>query len=353
MSGRRRGTQPGRGARSAGTAVVVLVVASICLGVLVWAGSRGTAPDEYVARVVPPVTTSSSSAPSETAGPPKRQRIVAGVTFVRAPDPAKRARARELRRMAELAALADQPFTFRVSSFNILGHGHTTASGNKPGYADGPQRMRWAIDIMNGAGISVAGLQEYEVPQHEVLVSTPGWEVFPGLQLGKPALANSIVWRSEVWELVEGHTIDIPYFGGEPKPMPYALLRHRDSGRETWFANFHNPASTRGPAGHLRAEATRRETELAARLTADGTPLVLTGDMNDKAEFFCTMTRGAPMRAANGGSTGSSCSLPPDPRIDWIMGSLNITFSDYAADRGGLVPRTTDHPFVHATATVG
>lgn len=333
-------------------AVVVLLVASIGLGVLVWAGSRDTTTGEYVASVVAATETAATPASTTPTAVPEPQRIVPGVLFVRAPDPRKQARARELRRAAELAALQDQPFSFRVSSFNILGHGHTTPGGNKPSYADGTQRMRWAIDIMNGAGVTVAGLQEYEAPQHHVLASTPGWEVYPGLQLGNPALANSIVWRSEVWELLEGYTLDIPYFHGEPKPMPYVLLRHHESGREVWFANFHNPASTRGPAGHLRTEATRRETELAARLTADGTPLVLTGDMNDRHEFFCTMTAGAPMRAANGGSTGSACVLPPDAKIDWIMGSLDITFSDYAADRGGMVPRTTDHPFVHATATV-
>ena len=132
----------------------------------------------------------------------------------------------------------------------------------------------------------------------------------PGMKRSRSSLANSIVWRSDVWQFVSGHTIDIPYFGGKPKPMPYILLRHVGTGREVWFANFHNPASVRGPAAHWRREAVSRESALANSLASNGTPVIMTGDMNDRAEFFCPMTARTQMHAANGGSRGAPATRP-------------------------------------------
>jgi endonuclease/exonuclease/phosphatase family metal-dependent hydrolase len=246
-----------------------------------------------------------------------------------------------------------QSTTFRVSSFNVLGAAHTAPGGTRPEYASGTTRMRWAMSVLRSANVSVAGLQEFEQPQHAVFQqAAPGWDVFPGMKRSRSSLANSIVWRSDVWQFVSGHTIDIPYFGGKPKPMPYILLRHVGSGREVWFANFHNPASVRGPAAHWRREAVQRESALANSLARNGTPVIMTGDMNDRAEFFCPMTARTQMHAANGGSRGAPCNPPANMRIDWIMGSAGVDFSGYEVRDGALVDRTSDHPFVVASATV-
>lgn len=244
--------------------------------------------------------------------------------------------------------------SFRVSSFNILGAAHTRAGGTRPGFAPGRTRMRWAMDLLRSAGVSVAGLQEFEPPQHAAFQHVaPAWDVFPGMKLSKRSLANSVVWNTGTWRLVEGHTIDIPYFGGQPKPMPYVLLRHLPTGRNVWFANFHNPASVRGPAGHWRRLAVARETALVNRLSARGAPVVMTGDMNARAEFFCPLTSRSRMHAANGGSRGGRCSPPANMGIDWILGSPQVAFAGHRAVRGGMVSRTTDHPFVWASATIG
>lgn len=245
------------------------------------------------------------------------------------------------------------PTTFRVSSFNVLGAAHTRPGGTRPEFAAGTTRMRWVMDLLRSADISVAGLQEFESPQHAAFQqAAPGWDVYPGTRLSRSSLANSIVWNSNTWQLVEGHTIDIPYFFGRLKPMPYLLLRNLETGREVWFANFHNPASVHGPAGRWRREAVARETVLVNRLAASGTPVVMTGDMNARTEFFCPLTTRSQMHAANGGSRGGRCTPPPTMGIDWILGSHGVTFSDHRAVRGGLVSRTTDHPFVWATATI-
>ena len=39
-------------------------------------------------------------------------------------------------------------------------------------------------------------------------------------------------------------------------------------------------------------------------------------------------------------------------RIDWILGSAGVDFSGYEVRDGALVDRTSDHPFVVASATV-
>jgi hypothetical protein len=134
--------------------------------------------------------------------------------------------------------------------------------------------------------------------------------------------------------------------------MTYVLLRHLGTGQKVWFANFHNPASVRGPAEKWRRVATAKETALANQLTATGLPVIFTGDMNDKVQFFCPFTINSEMHASNGGSTGSPCQPPGNMGIDWIFGSSEISFANHNRVRSGLVARTTDHPFVWADATV-
>ena len=222
------------------------------------------------------------------------------------------------------------------------------------GWASGTTRMRWAVDLLRGAGVDVVGFQEFQRPQFAVFRnSMPNWGVYPGAQLSRRgATANSIAWDEGKWERVEVHTIDIPYFGGKPWPMPYVLLRDRYSGQEVWFANFHNPADVHGPAERFRDRATSLQISLANRLHADGTPVIITGDMNDKSDYFCPMTGRAPMHAANGGSTGGSCSPPSNMGIDWIFGSTDVDFSNYVRNDGPLVNKTTDHPYIWTQATL-
>ena len=248
-----------------------------------------------------------------------------------------------------------EPVVFRVSTFNVLGAGHTAAGGNKAvGWASGTTRMHWAVDLLRGAGVDVVGFQEFQRPQFAVFKnSMPNWGVYPGGQLSRRgATANSIAWDEGKWERVEVHTIDIPYFGGKPWPMPYVLLRDRYSGQEVWFANFHNPADVHGPAERFRDRATSLQINLAKSLHADGIPVIITGDMNDRSDYFCPMTGRAPMHAANGGSTGGSCSPPSNMGIDWIFGSSDVDFASYTRNDGPLVNKTTDHPFIWSQATL-
>lgn len=274
----------------------------------------------------------------------------------------ERRRSRDLRDKVQLAAdgLAADDATFRMASFNVLGASHTGPGGNKHGYALGGSRMGWATQLIRGNNVSVVGLQEYESSQHGTFsrLTGGGWGIYPGLQIGKKGVRNSIAWNTGVWELVEAHTIDIPYFHGNPVPIPYILLKHKDTGRLAWFINTHNPASTRGPAQHWRDIATSKQIALMNELQAPqttnqlGIPTFLMGDFNEKADAFCAVTARANAQAANGG-TASPCRLPANNGIDWIFGSrAGVTFSGYVRLDGGLVNRVSDHPMIYTDVTL-
>ena len=241
---------------------------------------------------------------------------------------------------------------FRVASFNMLGASHTGPGSERPQYASGPTRTPWAVQLLDNAGITVAGLQEFQTPQiQEFNKVATGWHAWPGL--GTLGGVNSVIWRTGTWQPVQTHTIDIPYFGGSDVPMPYVLLRHVATGQLVWFANFHNPADAHGPAQRWRDEAVRREVALVNRLHADGTPVIVTGDANDRDRFFCPLASGAGVTSADGSHlTSSGCDLAPAPGVDWVVGTNDdLDFSDFHRVRGGLVSRTSDHPFVWAQAT--
>ena len=252
---------------------------------------------------------------------------------------------------------APEPAVFRVSSFNVLGHSHTVARGNKPQYAEGPTRMRWAVQLLRGYDIDVVGFQEFEMVQLNAFRRITGgsYGVYPGGTLGRNPVRNSIAWRQDTWRLVSARTIPIPYFRGNRVPMPYVLLEHVSTGQQVFFINVHNPASVKGRGNNepWRDLGTRLEIGLAKRLhAATDLPVVLMGDFNERAEVFCKVVGQGGMIAANGGSA-APCRPPANHGIDWIFGTNDISFSDYVRSRSGLIARTTDHPIIVSTAQVG
>ena len=248
------------------------------------------------------------------------------------------------------------PAQFTVSSFNMLGASHTSGGGNKPGYASGPQRAFWAVQLLRAYHVDVVGLQESESPQIAAFNRATGsaFDVYPGTSMGRGPVRQSIAWRTDTWKLVSAHTIAIPYFHGHRIPMPYVLLQNRQSGQGVYFFNVHNPATTKthGNNQYWRTVAQNIEAQLIRRLRATGVPVVFTGDFNERVSAFCQMTS-AGLHAANGGShSGGRCVPPGDNGIDWIFGSSQIQFSNYVRQRDALVRRTTDHPVVIAHAQV-
>ncbi len=249
------------------------------------------------------------------------------------------------------------PTAFRVMSFNVLGHSHTTGGGNKTGYASGPARMGIALQILRSYRVDVVGLQEFEPIQNYAFLSrTRGqWDTYPGMQIGRKGVRNSVAWRTDVWKLMTARTLPSPYFRGKRVPMPYVQLENRETGQRVWFINIHNPTSNakRGQNERFRDLGTTLQVNLANRLkAATGDPVVLMGDFNERAEAFCRVTGGGRMSASAGGSVGGPCRPPRDLGIDWIFGTLDLSFESHLRTRGGLISRATDHPVVVADAVV-
>jgi hypothetical protein len=249
-----------------------------------------------------------------------------------------------------------QPGHFTVSSFNVLGASHTPAGGRR---ASGATRIVWANKLLTRHHVDVVGFQELQAAQLTKFLSlTPGaWAVYPGLHGRKKMDSeNSVGWRTDRFELVQATTVNIPYFNGHPRAMPLVLLREKRSGSLAYFANFHNPADTprfRHQA-KWRLAATRVEIALQRELATRGIPRIMTGDMNERAPYFCRVTAGAPVKAARPTSVRKKgvCSAGKPRAVDWIFGSRRVTFSGYTEDRSALVAKTTDHPVIVSDVTV-
>ena len=245
---------------------------------------------------------------------------------------------------------------FHVASFNILGYNHTAKGGDRKGFVNGRKRMEYAYKVLKNNHVNVVGFQELQPQQFEKFNKMTGkrWSVYPGARFERIAMHNSIAWKTKKWDRVDADYINIPYFFGDPVKMPIVKLRHRNTGRTVYFANFHNPADSYGNAQKWRDIARKKQIELAKRKFREGVPLVITGDMNEREKYFCNMVAKAPMRAANGGKNPKNkpCNTPEPMGIDWIFGSRYIGFSHYKKLESKLVRRTTDHPFVVTRASI-
>ncbi len=178
--------------------------------------------------------------------------------------------------------------------------------------------------------------------------------MYPGLSMGRRAGENSVAWRSDTWELVRPGLIPIPYFHGRIRPMPYVLLRNKQTGVQAYFSTFHNPANIRRPTQQrYRAEAHPREIGLFNQLEKTGIPQFVTGDMNERDVYFCRVTaRPRWSRPRVAATTTGGCAPPQaDPdRLDLRQPGRGVP--DYVIDRSPLVRRTTDHPVVVTSVTL-
>lgn len=258
---------------------------------------------------------------------------------------------------ASAPAQPDVPTRFRISSFNLLGHSHTAPGGGRKGWADSTRRTQWAAQIIKANRLEIVGLQEFQWPQYQEWQRQFGssYATYPGNDYGATPMQNSIAWDTSKWTAVLKKTLPVPYFHGKPIKMPYVLLRNRATGRQIWVWNTHNPANTAGPAQKWRDQAVQLEVDLVKRLQRDypGTPVLSTGDKNDRSKYFCPIALKTNLRSANGGVISRGKCVPPKSMaIDWVMGSPEVNFSNYQAQRTALIKKTTDHPVVFADALI-
>ena len=239
-----------------------------------------------------------------------------------------------------------------------MGADHTAPGGNRHGWAPGPVRMKWLTQVINAESVDVIGLQEFQYPQYQVWEQQMGdsWDTYPALLWGNKGMRNSVAWRTDQWTLVSGSWVKVPYFHGTILRMPVVLLQHVTTGQQVYVASFHNPADARGPAARWRKQATDIEIAMVNRLrTETGLPVYVTGDMNERDIYYCRMTAGTDMVAANGGfnngtGTLTGCGPTRPTYIDWIFGSPETTFTGYVANRGPKIRKSTDHPMIVAQA---
>lgn len=396
-------SRSGRGSERSRRAVVqtaslvgVLLVVVVLLKVLADLAPSSPAPATASAPTSPSMSPSTSpSASGSVSAPLAPTPTVVTPSVVTTPTPTVVVRPRpEVPRLAEvdrrqkllgrerLSAAERLDVDFVVGAYNVLGASHTQGKKGRKGYADADRRMPAQLRLLDAHGITVAGVQEFQRGQAQHFQALGGgrWEQYPGPGAG-PAVENSVVWREDIWDFVEGRLTPVPYFGGVPRDMPTVLLQHRASGRSVWFGSFHNPADVHGRAGHLRARAVDIEVSLANELrqpdtddealaqkastdrarssraepvrTSTRTPVVFTGDMNDREAFICPFSRGTGMHSPDGaGQANGDCRTVERMSVDWIVGTQDIEFSDYRQDWSSKDRRLSDHPVIAARATL-
>jgi hypothetical protein len=244
---------------------------------------------------------------------------------------------------------------FTISSFNVLGASHTRHSKR---WDSGARRILRVNRLLNRHHVQVAGFQEMQATQAAKFLSiTQGsWDLYPGTGLKRLDSDNSIGWRTDKFELLQSSMVRIPYFNGHARAMPLVLLRDKASGMMVYVANYHNAAETSQyrNQGKWRVAASRVEIALQNVLVKKGIPRILTGDMNERAPYFCRMTAGAPLKAARPTSVWrhGGCDAGKPRAVDWILGSRRAVYSGYVEDRSHLVDITTDHPVIASDVTI-
>jgi endonuclease/exonuclease/phosphatase family metal-dependent hydrolase len=239
---------------------------------------------------------------------------------------------------------------FLIASFNVLGASHTARS-NK--YASGNARINRAMAMLNARHIDVVGAQEFQETQFDYWLARGNgntWGAYYWDPSGKKRdTENAIIYRKSTMELVSGSTYDIPYFHGNTRHVPVALLREKSSGRTVYVMNVHNPANTQGPAATYRARAIAIEKKKIVELRATGRPVLFTGDFNDRQQAFCPLTAGKLSISPNS-IPSMTCAYPKPSSIDWIFAAGQVRFSSFGRDTYPQSARISDHPIVQARA---
>ena len=238
--------------------------------------------------------------------------------------------------------------SFGIGTLNWRGASHFTRNPH-PGERHYSVRVPNMVAKVNGSGASIVGFQEFEPPQAEAfLAATQGqWALVKGKRPnGKESSANAIAYQPGAWAVDDVRYVAISY-GGENIRVPLVRFTSSTGMGSVWVLNTHHPANVVQGSNAVRDDAVRAEAEALNAISTiePETPLLLTGDMNDRARFkelFVSLAPG--WHAAN----------PSDQQIDWVMGSPQVAFVDPIVDSStnDSAHSYTDHPFVHATAQI-
>lgn len=297
-----------------------------------------TTPDSLDARALPARAASVSRAITKL-------RIVPGLVLARKPEPKPKT-------VASTGPVNNgAPFTVRIGSFNVLGSQHTGAGCTRCNFPPASVRSAKAAALIAKHGVDILGTQELQDDQLRALQGRTGMAAYPGFSWGTVETDNSILYDPGVFEFVSGSKFTIT-FVSRARPQPILRLRHRATGQELYVVNTH-PSPGGGAALVQRRNAQAALVGVIRNLRATGLPVLVTGDMNDREEFFCRVVSPAGIAASNGGSTAGGCRPPAGPiPVDWVVGG-GVTWSGYWRDTTSTVQRISDHIFVSALAHVG
>ena len=240
-----------------------------------------------------------------------------------------------------------RPTALTISTFNILGSQHTAS--RRSSYAAGTTRARWAARLVLHRHVDVVGFQEIQPDQLAVVRKALGhFGAYPGTSRGYQGVPQNVMWDKRHWARTRTATVTIPFLG-QQRVQPAVRLRNRQTGRSIWVLNAHN--APRGRQAERDVDIAR-EAALVRRLSAQGLPVFLVGDLNEHAKAYCGLTASTPLVSPAGGrNAGGSCVPPRRMRIDWIFGSRS-RFSGYQVDRSSAVSRITDHAVLFSRATL-
>lgn len=252
---------------------------------------------------------------------------------------------------ARAQARTGGPFSFVLGSFNVLGSQHSTRGGDKPNYPAASWRSAQTVGLMAKHGVDVVGTQELQDDQLRAITSRTGMAAYPGFGWGVKETDNSILYDPRKFEFVSGSHFTIT-FVNRPRPQPILRLRDKASGSEFYVVNTHpSPGGGAALAQRRRAQATT--VGIIRNLEASGLPVFITGDMNDRAEFFCHVAVPAGLVAANGGSTAGGCHPPRGPiAVDWVAGTEGV-WTNYWRDTTPVSRKISDHFFISGRVSVG
>ncbi|MGN0062885.1 MAG: endonuclease/exonuclease/phosphatase family protein [Nocardioides sp.] len=255
---------------------------------------------------------------------------------------------RKRKKAQRLKKLRGTPYSFQIGSFNVLGSQHTAPGGSRKGFQPGGVRIGRAASYVRAHGVEILGTQELQADQLNSLVANTGMKAYPGYAWGEKETDHSILYDPDVFELVSGEAFHVPLMG-RTRPFPVIRLRHKLTTRELYVINTH-PSSGGGRYAAERQRGHGIVVGLVNKLVATGLPVLVTGDMNDRENFYCSVVARTAMTASNGG--GSGCAPPPGPiAVDWVVGA-GVSWSSYWRDTRPVEDRTSDHFFISATASV-
>lgn len=229
---------------------------------------------------------------------------------------------------------------FRIATLNVMGDAAGSAGRTRQGWASPPARMEKVLDILEKSNVTVAGLQDVHSAQWQVVKDDSAWSVYPEESNGKTA--NSVVWRSAEWTLLEGKQFTVPFSQGHPAPQSYVRLRNNSTAQEVYVVSVHNVADAQ-----WRTAALNIEKDIVTTLKASGHPVFLVGDFNDVHEPYCVLS---PLMESANGTGASPCKAPRGTTEAQVYG-VGAPLSDVKVDRKLKNQRVSDHPLV--TATVG